>query len=88
MKVIRVTNKYHKNTLMPIIEVGERVSVTEQKASNYTGEIMFHIAEYPSAIINGEPHKLWYDAKGFATLPTEDQEKEIECENEAIIYQR
>jgi hypothetical protein len=56
----------------------------------YAGEVDGHpdyyfIAEHPRS---KRGNLAAYNKQCFATLPIEDQEKEVECEKEAIIYQR
>jgi hypothetical protein len=65
-------------TGMTFPKVGDECTVTE--VSNDDGEMCYTLAEHgPLAE---------YAADCFAIMPDKNQEKEIECENEALIYQR
>jgi hypothetical protein len=64
--------------LNPRPEVGDVDTVTDEFMRN--NRLYYSLERFGDN--NG------YLASCFATLPTEDQEKEIECEKEALIYQR
>lgn len=90
MKAIRVTNEYHNpRSDVPVIEIGTRVTVIQEKLNRRNGELHYQLLEVPPCI---EPDGIqvvyWYDARGFATLPDPSEEVAIEHEQEAIIYQR
>jgi hypothetical protein len=86
MKVLCVSRKDVINHVIPKIEIGDELTVAEHLESE--GKHAYIFEEIGPIVYNGEQLQPAYMSKNFATLPTEDQGKEIECENEAIIYQR
>jgi hypothetical protein len=86
MKLICVSQEQQTQPRIPKIEVLEEVTAINE--CSFCGNEYWQFKEYECRIVDGEKYRLWYDKRDFATLPTEDQEKEIECEKEAIIYQR
>jgi hypothetical protein len=86
MKVLCVSRKDVINHVIPKIEIGDELTVAEHLESE--GKHAYIFEEIGPIVYNGEQLQPAYMSKNFATLPTEDQEKEIECEKEALIYQR
>lgn len=82
MKLICVSNNLHVNHILPVIEIGGRVTAIDETEND--GLQFWRLKEYPGS----SEMRFWYDKRQFATLPEKSADEMAIEQHEALIYQR